>query len=217
MLAKFWAARPSGSGSCESPIIGWSIELCEGSDMQDTELEVLLAKQAVTEQLYKYCRAMDRCDHKLGYSVWHKAGTAEYGPGPYYQGTGAGFVDFALNLHQHLLTHSHCLSNVLIEVSGTKAVSESYGSITMRLTKDDKIFDHWVSARYLDAWSFVDGAWAIDHRLCGIDFDRIIPVDLDLAGFTAGTGERPKPFTGWGKRDGSDPSYSVFAKLSLGR
>jgi hypothetical protein len=184
--------------------------------MRDNQVDALLAKQAITEQLYKYCRAMDRCDHDLGYSVWHPAGTAEYGPGPYYQGTGAGFVDFALNLHRDLLTHCHSLTNVLIEIRGTKAASESCGSITMRLKKDDRIFDHWVSARYLDSWSSVDGVWRIDHRLCGIDFDRIIPVDLDLAGFTAGTGERPKPVTGWGRRDRSDASYAVFGNIGVG-
>ena len=30
--------------------------------------------------LKRYCRAMDRIDARLGYSVWHDDGLADYGP-----------------------------------------------------------------------------------------------------------------------------------------
>jgi hypothetical protein len=40
----------------------------------------LLAKQAITEQIYRYCRAMDRIDSDLGRSVWHSDGRAYCGP-----------------------------------------------------------------------------------------------------------------------------------------
>ena len=39
--------------------------------MTDTVITELLAKQAITEALYKYCRAMDRMDNELGKSVFH--------------------------------------------------------------------------------------------------------------------------------------------------
>jgi len=53
---------------------------------QDPVLAELLAKQAITEQIYRYCRAMDRVDSELGKSVWHADGLADYGP--MFQGPG---------------------------------------------------------------------------------------------------------------------------------
>ena len=41
--------------------------------MDETALAELLDKQAITEALHRYCRAMDRMDNDLGRSVFHKA------------------------------------------------------------------------------------------------------------------------------------------------
>ena len=46
------------------------------------ELQTLLAKQAITEELYKYCRGFDRLDDELAISVWHEGGTLQYANGP---------------------------------------------------------------------------------------------------------------------------------------
>ena len=60
--------------------------------MAETTLREVADRQAITDQLYRYCRAMDRIDHDLGYSIWHEDGTADYGAGV-WQGSGRGFVD----------------------------------------------------------------------------------------------------------------------------
>ena len=44
----------------------------------DAELEVLLAKQAIRDQLSRYCRGLDRMDKEMAYAVWHEDGTADY-------------------------------------------------------------------------------------------------------------------------------------------
>ena len=34
------------------------------------EIKTLLAKEAIRDQIYVYCRALDRIDNELGYSVF---------------------------------------------------------------------------------------------------------------------------------------------------
>ena len=49
------------------------------------------AKLAITEVLYRYCRALDRMDRDLADTIWHPGGTADYGPT--FQGPAAGLLD----------------------------------------------------------------------------------------------------------------------------
>ena len=47
------------------------------------EMRGLLDRQAITEQIYRYCRAVDRLDIPLGHSVFHEDATADYGDSLY--------------------------------------------------------------------------------------------------------------------------------------
>ena len=40
------------------------------------QLEILLAKQAITEVLYRYCHAVDRRDADMASTIWHPGGVA---------------------------------------------------------------------------------------------------------------------------------------------
>ena len=153
-------------------------------------------RQAITDQIYRYCRAMDRMDHALGYSIWHKDGTADYGA-DVFQGTGRDFIDHVCSQHSHLLHHSHQMSNIIIELDGDKAGSESYVTATLRMRRGDALKQMTVWSRYVDTWSKRENVWALDHRIAIRDFDEIRDVtamyDLDV-----------------GKRDRTDPSYMVL-------
>ena len=63
--------------------------------MSEKSINVLRAKQEITEQISRYCRAMDRLDADLGYSVWHEEAEAIYEASPYV-GTGRGFIDWVI-------------------------------------------------------------------------------------------------------------------------
>ena len=153
-------------------------------------------REAITDQIYRYCRAMDRMDAELGYSIWHEDGTADYGV-QVFQGSGRDFIDHVNKQHAHLLHHSHQMSNVVIELDGNRAGSESYVTATLRLNRGDGLKQMTVWSRYIDTWSKRDGRWALDHRIAIRDFDEIRVVtamyDHDR-----------------GKRDRSDPSYQVL-------
>jgi hypothetical protein len=153
-------------------------------------------REAIADQLYRYCRAMDRMDHMLGYAVWHDDGTADYGP-DIFQGTGRGFVDHVCAQHAQTLGHSHQMSNIIIEIDGNRAASESAVTATLRIERDGKLMQISVWSRYIDTWSKRDGRWAIDHRFAINDFDEIREVT-------------PLRSTTRGSRDRTDPSYGVL-------
>jgi hypothetical protein len=96
------------------------------------ESGLAVAERAITHALFRYCRAMDRIDAALGYTVWHEDGVADYGP--VYQGTGRGFVDWVCAFHRTLDAQSHQLANILIEVRGDHAVSETYVTVALLST-----------------------------------------------------------------------------------
>ena len=94
--------------------------------MNDAALAELLDKQAITETLALYCRAMDRIDRELTLSVWSPGGTCNYS-------STAGVPDMPIvdylagstKARQSFANHSHQIANTLIRVKGDKAVSEA--------------------------------------------------------------------------------------------
>ncbi|WP_419924695.1 nuclear transport factor 2 family protein [Candidatus Poriferisocius sp.] len=140
-------------------------------------LEALVAKQAITEVIYGYCRALDRMDKDAAYEVWHADGTADYGE-DIFKGTGRRFVDWVWTAHAAMSTHSHQITNVLIQVDGSRAASEAYVTVALRtLPFGDaaEVADIFARGRYLDQWSRRDGRWAIDHRDFITDHSVTVP------------------------------------------
>lgn len=164
--------------------------------MNDTDLAILLAKQAITEALHDYCRAMDRIDDELGRSVFHADAGADYGA--MYQGSGHGFIDFVHERHAAMLVQTHEVGNISIDVRGDSAGSEAYVTATLRFKADDgELHDIVGKGRYIDRWERRDGRWAISHRQYLHEMDDLRPV----------SGSR---FATQGLRDRSDPSYAVL-------
>ena len=153
-------------------------------------------REAITDLIYRYCRAMDRIDRELGYSIWHFDGTADYGA-QVYQGNAHGFVDQVCAQHSGLLRHSHQVTNIIIEIDGDRAGSEAYYTTALRMLRGEVPHEIRVWGRYLDRWSKRDGRWGIDHRIALRDFDDIRPVT-------------PMSNDERSTRDRDDPSYSVL-------
>lgn len=158
--------------------------------------EHLADRQAIVDQLYRYCRAMDRMDHALGYSIWHEDGTADYGETNYVGGA-RGFIDHVNRQHAQLLAHSHQVTNILVELDGAHAASEAYCTAALQMQRDGKRLRMLVHSRYIDRWSRRDGRWAIDHRIALMDLAEMAEIN-------------PMPLHKSGARDPSDPSYAVL-------
>ena len=166
--------------------------------MTDSETQAVADRLAIIDLIYRYCRAMDRIDAELGYSIWHEDGLADYGEA-IYVGTGRGFIDWVCEQHRQVVSHSHQISNVIVEIKGDHASSEAYVTATLR-AKDGEKLKHWVVwGRYLDTWSRRNGRWGIDKRVYLHDFDETHEVS---------PGHNPVR----GRRDRSDMSYKVFGQ-----
>ena len=133
--------------------------------------EVMEAKQAITEVLYRYCYAMDRIDNELGYQVWHPDGVAHYEG--IFDGSGREFVDWVLAQHRTFRGTSHQVTNIVIDVSDDRATSEAYVTACNRSRENDIV----TRGRYLDTWSRRSGEWRIDERRFRQDLLHIIPVN----------------------------------------
>lgn len=162
----------------------------------DAELLRQIAdRQAITDLIYRYCRAVDRLDEQLGASIWHEGGEADFGL--LFKGTGQGWMAFTCKAHrEQILTHQHRMSNIVIELDGDRAASESYVLATVRMMQEGQLKQWMLWGRYLDEWSRRDDRWGIDKRLYVDDFAEVrdvVPEGVEL-----------------GRRDRSDPSYAVL-------
>lgn len=160
-------------------------------------LQQVADRQAITDVIYRYCRAVDRIDPELGYSIWNEDAVADYGA--IYQGDGRGVIDLICSQHQHLLYHSHQVSNILIELDGDTAGSEAYVTANLRLQAGKQLKQISIWARYIDQWSRRNGRWGIDKRTVIVDFDEIR--DATAMGQASA-----------GHRDRTDPSYIALRR-----
>ncbi|MFC6620368.1 nuclear transport factor 2 family protein [Novosphingobium panipatense] len=156
----------------------------------------LADKFAITEQLYRYCRSVDRLDVPLGKSIFHDDATVDYGPSG-FRGRGHDAIEWICAAHRQLQSHSHQVSNVIITVDGMEAGSEAYVTATLRAVREGVIRHIEIWARYCDRWSCRHGIWRIDHRDAVIDHDSVREVT-------------PMHSHDWARRDGNDPSYSAM-------
>jgi hypothetical protein len=161
-------------------------------------LQSLLDRQAIADLIYRYCRSVDRLDVPLGHSIWHDDAVADYGVAV-YQGPGKVVIDHICKQHLHTLHHSHQVANIIIELNGDRAGSESYVTATLRMASGEQLRQITVWSRYIDSWSRRNGRWGIDKRIAIRDFDEIRVV-TESQRFEDG------------KRDHSDPSYTVLHK-----
>ena len=120
--------------------------------------------------LYRYCHAVDRMDSESGLDIWHPDGLAHYEG--IFEGTGQEFMTWCLQGMELMDGVSHQLTNVLINVDGDTARSESYVHACERTGGNDII----VYGRYSDVWSRRNGQWRIDRRYYRHDVVSVHPV-----------------------------------------
>lgn len=189
-----------------------------GSDEESDDMGVktpgpaeVASRLAIAEVLHRYCRGMDRMDRELTLSCWHPGGTDEHAP--LYAGSAAGFVDWLWPVHAAMLGTRHVLTNIIIEVDGDRAVSESYWNVTLRVPRGDGVVDIFGGGRYLDRLECIDGVWAFRHRCSVHDWDRVEPVIGTMANF-AGPAliepHNPEAPIRASARDRSDHSYTLL-------
>ncbi len=173
------------------------------------ELEILLSKQAITEQILRYFRSLDRCDRSLLESVFHEDSMHDHG----YQGPSSEFCNFALALLAKLEHTHHQAGNILIDmIDEDNAMSETYATAYHRVlagVRDEAFPDHdlsidedlWIGLRYNDHWERRNGQWKIVKRYGIHDWVRWSPAS-ERAFAEAPASQR-------GQRKPDDRSYNL--------
>jgi hypothetical protein len=168
-------------------------------------LDVLLAKQACTELVYTLARGLDRCDKALLLSVFHPDATDDHGG---FKGTATEFVDWVTGLLPTMERTQHLIGNVLIEVSGDRAVGEACFVANHDMTDGAGRPVRMIAAgRYLDRFERRDGAWKIAHRHAVYDWNA----NLDRTDTWDRSPGSPRVF---GRRGTEDPVYAHTASLT---
>ncbi len=166
------------------------------------QVQILLDKQAITEVIYRYCRAVDRADEALLRSCFHEDG---------YEDHAGLFVGNSMDLcadiipGMHMMgAANHNMTNVLIEVDGDTATAESYLFSLVHVLGEHwgEDFDWLVGQRFIHLLERRDGDWKIKHRKVVSDWNQYFPHRDDW-----GKGVVPWPNNVFGTKDKTDESY----------
>jgi 3-phenylpropionate/cinnamic acid dioxygenase small subunit len=179
-----------------------------GSGLQlpdEAAITALVAKQQITEVLYRRARAGDRRDVKLALACYHEGATEEH------EGYAGPAADFILNASMispgsaaPVTCLWHFISNVLIDLHGDEADVESYHIAVVVRDEDSGQTQSRIGGRYLDKFVRRDGRWAIAERRVVFDWSR---VDLASAAYWDLMGiDEAKLLRG--RFGGDDPLYS---------
>ena len=179
--------------------------MTDGSDILP-ELEELLAKQAITEVLHRYCRGVDRLDEDLVRDIYHDDAFDDHG---YWSGRGHDFAPFVVNrLRQENAWTTHSITNALIEVRGDVAISESQVMVHLKRRNGGPVIVDVMGARYVDRFSKRNGVWKIDERTVVLDWHKV----ENWAGQEA---QIPLELFTTGKRERTDAAHITHQKLTL--
>jgi hypothetical protein len=162
-------------------------------------VDELMAKQAIAEGLYRYCRSLDRMDKELYGTVFEAGARLDYGD--YFVGTADQFSEWVWAQHEGMQAHSHQITNIIAGVATGegRAESEAYVTVCLRTRPDGagKVVDIVDRGRYLDRWrKDSDGAWRIAVRRYVSDIQQVSDASMS-----------PPPTA---IRDTTDPSYSLL-------
>lgn len=161
--------------------------------MSEQQFTELLDKQAISDVIMTYARAIDRLDEAMLRSVFHPDSKHAHGfTGPSSDpsldskpGQPKDFVAYAFDvLNTHTRTH-HQLGNIFIELEGDNAYAETYFTAYHRMralgdpmaaeNAHDTEMDFLVAGRYLDRFQKRGGVWKISHRTGLTDWMRTEP------------------------------------------
>jgi SnoaL-like domain len=128
------------------------------------ELRRLLDETAIRRVHLEYCRGVDRRDWDLVRSCYHPDAVDHHGP---YSGDVDGFIAWAKDFVETVVSTTHFVGNQLVDVDGDTAWHEAYCQDHHRTKATDSTAaaDYVVNLRYLDRMEARDGVWRIADRL----------------------------------------------------
>lgn len=144
-------------------------------------LDMLLAKQAISEVLHRYARGVDRKDRDALMSCYWPDAIDEHAG--LFTGSPAELGDFIFATVANMTT-MHFVGNVLIDFVGEdRAFCESYVSSHHIVEMETGMRELVGAGRYLDHLSRRGGEWRIFRRKAIIEIIRDVPAQVQLPTF----------------------------------
>ena len=137
------------------------------------QMQELLDKNAIVEQLIRYSRGVDRFDGELIDSVYWPDAIDEHGPAGTVLGSECSKVFIGRAYYK---ASQHHLTNILIELHGDIAYAESYALNFLVIERDGRELTRSFGGRYIDRFERRNNEWRIAHRVMVHDWSRIDPV-----------------------------------------
>lgn len=141
----------------------------------DARLARVADQQEIRDVVHRYCRGIDRQDYDLVRSCYHPDATDDHGD---FRGGIDDFIDYIRVGLPRFERTMHFIGNVLVDVDGDTARSESYlvayHHMAASRTKPER--DFVAGLRYVDDFERRDGEWRIAARVCAFEWSRIDPV-----------------------------------------
>ncbi|MDI9914959.1 nuclear transport factor 2 family protein [Rhodococcus sp. IEGM 1379] len=129
-------------------------------------------KQAITEVLYRYARAVDRKDFDSVALCYFDDAIDNHGG---YIGTVDGLIEDMKIRHKTIDSSMHVISNILIDVNGDVAQAESYCLCYLRQERSSTNTAQTlatIKCRYVDRFERRQGEWRIADRIVVFDESR---------------------------------------------
>lgn len=172
-------------------------------ELRDPKLQSLIDKQDIYDVLMRYCHGIDRADLGVILSAFHDDAGDNH----------SGVVESAVErftrtveLGRSMRT-SHNLTNVLIQVDGDVAHSQSYFIACHHFDHDGARIEWVLNGRYLDRHERRAGEWRIAHRAVVYDLESFSSAGLKAAGHPAADALKHAI---WGDKSRADSSYDVL-------
>jgi hypothetical protein len=164
--------------------------------LTEIQMQELWDKQALHENMFTYCRGIDRMDLDLMKSTYWPDGTDDHGR---FVGPNHEWCEVGIKSREALVSCNHHCSNVLIELNGDQAKRETMFIVVT--TYKDHGRAMFLGGRYRDLCEKRDGEWKVLHRTCVWDWNR----QSDSA---TGWGLMQAPqLSNWGLFYPNDPIY----------
>ena len=189
--AGFPTGSLTGLRDGSDPTLGWSRPRPSAPETSDVE-----DREAIYDQLARYCRGVDRRDDALLRSVYWADAEDHHGV---FHGDVEGFIRFVNEeVHARFRCTMHKLGQASIEVDGDTANCETYAiGHHVRAEAGQDVDDLVMGIRYLDRFERRADEWRIARREVRYEWQRLDTLDPRDPTWTLG------------QQDASDPVYTL--------
>jgi hypothetical protein len=166
--------------------------------------QAIIDRENIIEVMHRYARGWDRFDAAAIDACFFSDSTIQFGD---FNGPASDFTQTGMLSIENVKAVIHQISNIQVDISGDKAVSECYYTAHhRRVSEEGEGEENWfLMGRYVDQFEKRSGEWRILHRLGLQDCSRTFyPADNSLDMCSANHLSQRKP---------EDPIYDFIKRL----